>query len=122
MARRRAGASWRVLAVCILAIATAQPAVAEVRWPSVLDQPAAWYGSAEARAIADSVLAWQLDTFGWPKNIDMTKPPAAGEKPDARESTIDNGATVTQIRLLARVCDAVSDSRHREGALRGIAY
>jgi PelA/Pel-15E family pectate lyase len=94
----------------------------QVRWENVLNQPAAWYASGEARAIADSVLAWQLDTFGWPKNIDMTKPPAAGEKPDWRESTIDNGATVTQIRLLARVCDAAYEAKYHEGALRGITY
>lgn len=93
-----------------------------VRWQDVLEQPAAWYGTAEARAIADSVLAWQLSTGAWPKNIDMTKPPAAGQKPDARESTIDNGATVTQLRFLGRVAQKTSDDRYRSAVLRGVDY
>jgi PelA/Pel-15E family pectate lyase len=93
-----------------------------VPWQNVLDQPAAWYGSPAARAIADSVLAWQLDTGAWPKNIDMTKPPAPGEKPAATESTIDNGATITQIRLLGRVYDRTTEERYRTAALRGIEY
>jgi PelA/Pel-15E family pectate lyase len=93
-----------------------------VRWQDVLEQPAAWYATAEARRVADSVLAWQLGTGGWPKNIDMTQPPAAADKPDARESTIDNGATVTQIRLLARVGEATNEPRYRRGAMDGIAY
>jgi PelA/Pel-15E family pectate lyase len=98
----------------------AQPA--QVRWNNVLEQPAAWYGSAEARAIAESVLAWQLDTGAWPKNIDMTRAPANGEKPDARESTIDNGATVTQIRLLGRIYQQTTEERYSRAVRRGLDY
>ena len=93
-----------------------------VRWDRVLDQRSDWYGSTEARAIADAVLAWQLDTGAWPKNIDMTKPPAAGKKPDASESTIDNGATNTQIRFLGRVYQKTHQTRYQEAARRGIEY
>jgi PelA/Pel-15E family pectate lyase len=109
-------------AATILFAVTPPAAQSAVRWQNVLSQPAAWYGTAEARAIADSVLAWQLDTGAWSKNTDMTKPPASGEKPDARESTIDNGATVTQIRLLARVGAATGDAKHCEAARRAVAY
>jgi PelA/Pel-15E family pectate lyase len=112
------------LAVAIALAATlALPAAQNsVRWQNVLDQPAAWYRSAEARGIADAVLVWQLDTGAWPKNIDMTKPPAAGEKPDARESTIDNGATVTQIRFLGRMHQYTRDYRYASAVRRGIDY
>jgi PelA/Pel-15E family pectate lyase len=95
---------------------------AAVRWNAVLDQPAAWYASPEARAIADSVLAWQLETGAWPKNIDMTTPPAAGQKPGPEESTIDNGATVTQIRFVSRVYQATTEERFMASARRGIEY
>ena len=93
-----------------------------VRWPDVLRQPDGWYGQPEARAIADSVRKYQRDSGGWPKDIDMTRPPdpaPAGARPD---STIDNGATVTQIRLLARVFDAAGDAADREAILRGIDF
>ncbi len=93
-----------------------------VRWDAVLNQPAAWYGSSDARAIAGSVLAWQLDTGAWPKNIDMTVPPKPGEKPAATESTIDNGATTTQIRYLGRVHRRTADDSYRRAILRGIEY
>jgi PelA/Pel-15E family pectate lyase len=98
------------------------PPQAQVSWNRVLDQQPAWYGTADARAIADSVLAWQLDTGAWPKNVDMTAPPEAGRKPDARESTIDNGATVTQIRFLGRVAVATTDDRYATAVRKGIAY
>jgi PelA/Pel-15E family pectate lyase len=91
----------------------------------VLDQPTAWYESPEARAIADSVLAWQLDTGAWPKNIDMT-PLATSlarvEKPGPQESTIDNGATTTQIRFLGRVYQKTRTAAYRRAVLRGIEY
>ncbi len=93
-----------------------------VRWEAVLNQQPAWYGSAEARAIADSVLAWQLDTGAWPKNIDMTAPPKPGEKPAATESTIDNGATTTQIRYLGRVYRRTGDESYRRAVGSGIEY
>lgn len=93
-----------------------------VRWDAVLKQPAAWYGSPEARAIADSVIAWQLDTGAWPKNVDMTAPPKPGAKPTATESTIDNGATTTQIRYLGRVCRRTTDDSCRRAILRGVEY
>jgi PelA/Pel-15E family pectate lyase len=68
------------------------------------------------------VLAWQLDTGAWPKNIDMTRPPRPGERPPGSESTIDNGATVTQIRFLGRVNARTAEDRFRSASIRGIEY
>jgi len=48
-----------------------------VTWHDILKQPAEWYRSAEARAIADHVLQFQTESGGWPKNADMTQPPSA---------------------------------------------
>jgi len=81
-----------------------RPAVAtNVPWTRVLQQPDTWYAGDEARRIADSVLRYQHVNGGWPKNVDMTVPPAAAPVPssDSSGSTIDNGATTTQVRLLA---------------------
>ncbi len=124
--------------VLLVLLTVLQPAVASaqilrapaaqtssVRWGDVLRQPDGWYGSDEARAIADGVLLYQRNTGGWPKNIDMTVPPAPADLAAMRvqdDSTIDNGATYTQIRLLARVFASTNDARYKAAALRGIDY
>lgn len=93
---------------------------ARVTWSTILQQEIAWYGTAEARAVSDIVLTYQQADGGWPKNIDMTvAPPAAVRR---HESTIDNGATTTQVQLLARVFAATGDARYRDAAVRGVDY
>ncbi len=94
-----------------------------VRWREVLAQPTAWYASAEARAVADTVLLYQDASGGWSKNRDMTEPPAA--QPETKETdapTIDNGATTTQLHLLARVLSAQPDPILRAAFDRGFDY
>ena len=86
-------------------------------WDTILDQPAEWYRTAAARALADAVVLHQRPTGGWPKDVDMTRPPPEPSH-STRDSTIDNGATTTQIRFLARV----GDDRHRAAAIRGVEY
>jgi PelA/Pel-15E family pectate lyase len=96
-----------------------------VAWRDILRQPDSWYASAEGRRIADVVLQHQRTSGGWPKDTDMTRPPepavldAAARRPD---STIDNGATVTEIRMLARVFSASGEARYRAAVVRGIDY
>lgn len=81
---------------------TATPSAAPVLWSRCLDQPPSWYASGEAVRIADLVLAYQRETGGWPKNIDMARPLDAGERAEVKaarnetDSTIDNGATTTR--------------------------
>jgi PelA/Pel-15E family pectate lyase len=99
---------------------------AAVAWKDVLRQPVSWYGSAEARTVADSVLLYQTEAGGWPKNRDMIEPPDAAflaeTKYDHRAPTIDNSATTTQIQLLARVASAQEDVPAQKAVLRGIDY
>lgn len=109
---------------------TAQPvaAGAVVKWSDALEQAPAWYASDEAARVADNVLLYQRETGGWHKNIDMAatlderqRAAIAGEK-GARDSTIDNGATFTQLTFLARVYTARKQERHREAFLKGVDY
>ena len=92
-------------------------APAPVRWAEILRQPDTWYAGQDARAIADNVLRYQRESGGWPKDIDMATVPAA-KAPDRPDATIDNNATTTQIRFLARI----PGDKYRHGALRGIDY
>src|SRR5215208_119083 len=87
-----------------------------------------WYAGAEALRIADNVLLYQRTSGGWPKNIDMAKPLSESDKATLlrdqkkNDSTIDNGATHTQLSFLARVYTAQHQERHRESFLKGLDY
>jgi PelA/Pel-15E family pectate lyase len=101
-----------------------------VTWRDAQNQPAAWYGSAEAIRIADNLLLYQRDIGGWDKNIDMANELSAEdraklekEKHDPEShSTIDNDSTYTQIRYLARVYSATHEARFAAAFRRGFEY
>lgn len=106
----------------------ARDAVGTIAWADAQNRPEDWYASAEALRIADNVLLFQRNSGGWPKNIDMGKPLNAADlaalerqKKDI-DSTIDNGATYTQLSFLARVYTAQKQERHRESFLKGLDY
>src|SRR3954468_9005192 len=79
-----------------------------------LQKPEAWYGSDEAKRIADNILSYQSDLGGWPKNTDTTKAPFAGNRKDLKPS-FDNDATTDELRVLARVYKSTKDERYRKG-------
>jgi PelA/Pel-15E family pectate lyase len=101
-------------------------AAAAVPWKEINRQPVAWYATAEARALAASIVQYQTPEGGWPKNTDMTLPPSAEflaeTKFDHRAPTIDNDATITQLELLARVITADGDAALRQHFERGFDY
>jgi PelA/Pel-15E family pectate lyase len=109
--------------------AGASSSSAIIKWGDALEQKPEWYGGPEAIRIADNLLLYQLDTGGWPKNIDMARSLSESEraalvrrKQDAEESTIDNGATFTQSAFLARVYTARKLPRHKDAFLKGLDY
>lgn len=111
-----------------------------------LDKPVAWYGSSEARAIADNILSFQTPAGGWGKNQDFTKgkrargqmwvvfEQSARSKPQDYPNpaavhwhytgTIDNDATTTQLRFLAKVIAGGGDgaAAWQAGFLKGLDY
>jgi hypothetical protein len=90
-----------------------------VRWDArILERPPDWYASAEARAVADSVLRHQSREGAWPKNTDLSRPPSpadatAATEADLRLNTIDNDATTLPMQFLARVAQATSEAAYR---------
>ena len=109
-----------------LACALAWGGQKPVPWRQCLRQKPEWYASAEAVRIADNVLLHQRNDGGWPKNIDMAA--TLDERAAARlrkekgrrDSTIDNGATHTQMRYLAKVCGATRERRVRDAFLKAM--
>lgn len=94
----------------------------------LLERPTAWFSSPEAARVGESLLLWQRSNGGWPKDLDMTAPLGPAQRATlvrrkARtDTTIDNGATTTQVRLLSRLFAVARDGRFRAGALRGLEF
>lgn len=95
-------------------------------WNRLLKQPTEWYGSEEALEVSRAIIAHQDEASGgWPKNTDMTIAPSAeflARSPRDRAPTIDNGATTTQVRLLARVAQASGQATIHASVRRGLRY
>jgi PelA/Pel-15E family pectate lyase len=99
-----------------------------VSWGDTLKQAPLWYAVDEATRIANQVLFYQHDNGGWSKNIDMAamltqaeRRTIAANKASA-ETTIDNGATYTQLRYLAKVITAKDIAAHKEGFFKGLDF
>ena len=95
--------------------------------PDVLRQKPEWYGSAEARAIAESVLRYQSAAGGWPKNTDLGSPPLSAEsRPGANADllapTIDNHGTTLPMQFLALMVHATRETRYSAAFERGVDY
>lgn len=103
-------------------------AVGSISWKSCLEQKSRFYATDEAIRIADNVLLFQRDTGGWPKGIDMARILSEEEKAKLlkaksnKDSTLDNSATHTQMRYLAKVYNATKIERFRQAFLNGLDY
>ncbi len=82
---------------------------------------------------ADNMLAYQRAIGGWPKHINEVKLDYTKPLPDAqraaivadslhRDATIDNGATVKEIRYLVAAYKKINNKRYLAAAEKGIRY
>jgi PelA/Pel-15E family pectate lyase len=139
-------AELKTLAVTSPAAAPLSPKAAHNAHTIPLDRSASWYGSAEARLIADHVISFQTPAGGWSKNTDYAdhlrqpgesfahdsgslflKPGDNDQPHDAHWSyigTFDNDATTTELRYLAKVAahDPAPASPARTAFARGLDY
>lgn len=102
--------------------------VAEMKWSDVARKmPAEWYGTAEALALADTVIAYQFPSGGWAKNNQWNKVQNRASLRKAMQttgigSTIDNKATTIEMLYLAKVYNATGAERCKEAFIRGVNY
>jgi len=112
-----------------------------------LNRDAAWYGTPEARRIADVAVSFQTPAGGWSKNLDMSASPRArgqsytpdnlSKHPSADDfdtpkdpqwnyvGTLDNDATNSELHFLILVSGATPGAdgdAYRASFLRGIRY
>lgn len=86
-----------------------------------LNRPQEWYSSPEAKKIAENVLSHQSPSGGWHKNVDTFSTLFKG-KPEDIKPTFDNGATVDELRFLARYYTATKDETAKIAFLKGFDY
>ncbi len=85
-----------------------------------LARPDAWFQSDEGRRVTANILAWQTVIGSWPKNVDTTTAPPPGQ--GLAQGTFDNGATIGELRFLARAFEVTKDSRCRGAFIRGLDH
>lgn len=99
------------------------------RWKDVATRmPDEWYGSEEAIQVANNVLLAQKEIGGWEKNKSFHKP--FSEKEVAHYThdkskigaTFDNGATITELRFLAKMYAQMKDERYKRAFEKGLNY
>ena len=113
--------SWH----CIPSFSSA--ADGSLRWgSSILKQKPAWFATAQARAMADSVVQYQSPQGGWPKSTDVSKPPRTPDDipppGQGRANSFDNEATTLPMHFLALVATATDDEKYRSAFVRGFDY
>ena len=86
-----------------------------------LKQPDAWFASAEAKGTAAILLSYQADSGGWPKNTDTVTKAYTGKR-SSLQATFDNGATLDELRFLARLFNATKGEAYRQAFDRGLAH
>ncbi len=124
----RTGLLWVIAIGLMVAQTGAHKRRGRFGWGACLMQKAGWYSGREAVRIGDNVLLYQRDSGGWPKNTDMAAPLSDQQKTNLinaksqTDSTIDNGATVTPLRYLAKVYNATKQDRFRTAFLKGLDY
>lgn len=112
-----------------------------------VDLAAPWYAKPEALHIADVILSYQTPSGGWSKNLNMSGEPrpkgghfssetdskfsGPGENDDTPADgwsyvgSFDNGATILQLKFLARVLSSVDkdkNTRYQAAFIRGLDY
>ncbi len=80
------------------------------------------------RETSETLLLYQRDNGGWPKNFewedelnDEQKKALLSQK-QMTDTTIDNGGTFKEVRHLSQAYLKFKDQRYRKAALRGIAF
>lgn len=98
-------------------------------WISVANgMPDEWYGSPESKAVAENVLLYQLSSGGWPKNLPFHKPLTVEEKAvvmkekGKMDATLDNSATTTEIKFLARMYSKTGMEIYSDAFKRAFTY
>ena len=106
-----------------------QTSVQQLPWKQVANgMPDEWYGSEESKVVAENVLLYQRNSGGWPKNLPLHKTLTEAEKAnqlrkkDTLDAILDNDATTTEMKFLARMYNKTKTEKYKTAFLKGMNY
>lgn len=115
---------WMIAALLFTIMLAAQAGARAADWRTLAGMPDGWYASNDGRHVIESILARQHTCGGWDKNYDPTGPwdPGKLAKEKDKPATIDNDATVSEMRVLANAYQATGDPLLEKAFVRGLTY
>ncbi|MGC8742820.1 MAG: pectate lyase [Verrucomicrobiia bacterium] len=105
----------------ILALSASLNLFAASSTAKYLKNPDHWFTTDEAAKIAMNIISYQSLSGGFPKNINTTSKPYTGDRKDIKP-TFDNGATVDELRFLARYYRTTKNAAAKDSFLKGFDY
>lgn len=111
----------RILVFVVLATAFCPLLFAGTYAENLLKQPDAWFQGDEGREAMACILSWQTDHGDWPKNKDTTNAKYTGDR-SKLQGTFDNGATVGELKALARAFWATDETVYEKAFLAGFDH
>ncbi|WP_461637923.1 pectate lyase [Labilibaculum euxinus] len=100
-----------------------------LKWKQVSTKmPAEWYGTEDAKLVAENVMLSQKEIGGWEKNKPYHHAFSESEKAHYIQTkseigaTFDNGATISELRFLAKVYSHFHDERYKQAFEKGLDY
>ena len=109
---------WILMVPCLAASATAAD---RAPWDAYARQSDDWYRGTDGARVAANIRSHQSPLGDWPKNVDNSAERFLGH-PASIKGTFDNGATVGELRFLARAFRATDDSKNRDAFLKGLDH
>lgn len=117
----------RLVATCILTPRQGGEALktgGEWTFGKILSKEEKDYASTTGKKVADNIVEYQNSNGGWMKiedGVDMTQS-IKGQLSTLLKSTIDNEATITQMRYLAKVYTVTGEKKYADSFMKGLDY
>ena len=111
---------------CITALQSQAQTASSMKWAQICagKMSDTWYGTQEAKDIADVVLAIQRNSGGWPKNVEMHKLTddqlTQHKNERSKQSCLDNTATTQEMRFLAKVYSKTKTEDYRNAFMKAL--
>ncbi len=107
--------------LALFVVTVSSSAAERAPWGTYSRQPDTWYRGSEGLRIVANIRSHQSPLGDWPKNADHSAEPYQGDVASIK-GTFDNGATVGELRFLARAFRATDDARNRDAFLKGLDH
>lgn len=111
----------RILNTLLVFFSVATSLHAASRAENLAKKPDEWFRSEAGEMALSAILSWQSEHGDWPKNQDTVSKERRGDRSRIR-GTFDNGATTSELRVLARAYRATGKTKYKQAFLNGFDH